>query len=198
MIAGDADIKIRILLAAKKLFAQYGFEKTTVRQICEEAGANVALVSYHFGGKENMFGALFEKFLPNDQIAKLDPNQDPIKGVELIIREVTKFRNGDQQLISIIQQEIIMNTERIQKIREHVMPMWILLRHWLEQGREQGLFHFRSLDTTLMSIVSILIYHRQNAYWGVLLQEEQPALETMVEDLTTFIMAGLQFKDKKQ
>lgn len=196
MIAGDADIKIRILLAAKKLFAQYGFEKTTVRQICEEAGANVALVSYHFGGKENMFGALFEKFLPNDQIAKLDPNQDPIKGVELIIREVTKFRNGDQQLISIIQQEIIMNTERIQKIREHVMPMWILLRHWLEQGREQGLFHFRSLDTTLMSIVSILIYHRKTAYWEILLNEEQPALETMIEDLTTFIMAGLQCKDK--
>lgn len=196
MIAGDADIKIRILLAAKKLFAQYGFEKTTVRQICEEAGANVALVSYHFGGKENMFGALFEKFLPNDQIAKLDPNQDPIKGVELIIREVTNFRNRDQQLISIIQQEIIMNTERIQKIREHVMPMWILLRHWLEQGREQGLFHFRSLDTTLMSIVSILIYHRKTAYWEILLNEEQPALETMIEDLTTFIMAGLQCKDK--
>ncbi|MGM0882105.1 MAG: TetR family transcriptional regulator [Bacillota bacterium] len=198
MTAGDADIKIRILLAAKKLFAQYGFEKTTVRQICEEAGANVALVSYHFGGKENMFGALFEKFFPNDQIAKVDPNQDPVKGVELLIREVTKFRCADHQLVTIIQHEIIMNTGRIQKIREHVMPTWRLLRHWLEQGREQGLFHFRSLDTTLMSIVGMLIFHRQNAYWGVLLQEEQPALETMIEDLTTFIMAGLRCKDKKQ
>ena len=48
-------MKIRILLAAKKLFAKQGFDGTSVRQICEEAGANVALVSYYFGGKEKVF-----------------------------------------------------------------------------------------------------------------------------------------------
>ncbi|MFC4768110.1 TetR family transcriptional regulator [Effusibacillus consociatus] len=58
------DVKMRILLAAKKLFAKQGFDGTSVRQICEEAGANVALVSYHFGGKENVFHALFDTFFP--------------------------------------------------------------------------------------------------------------------------------------
>jgi AcrR family transcriptional regulator len=195
MTTGDADIKIRILLAAKKLFAKYGFEKTTVRQICEEAGANVALVSYHFGGKENMFGALFETFFPNDQIAEIDPSLDPVKGVKLVIREVTRFRYNDQQLISIIQQEIVMNTDRIQKIRKHVMPMWKLLRHWLKQGEEQGLFQFRSLDTALMSIVGALLFHRHTDYWTILLEEEQPSFEVLSEDLTTFIMGGLQYKE---
>ncbi|WP_028609395.1 TetR family transcriptional regulator [Paenibacillus harenae] len=196
MSTGDADIKIRILLAAKKLFAQYGFEKTTVRQICEEAGANVALVSYHFGGKENMFGALFETFFPNGQLAKVDPTLDPVAGVKFIIREVTAFRNRDYQLISIIQQEIIMNTERIQKIREHVMPTWRLLRHWLELGREQGLFHYRSLDTTLMSVVGTLLFHRNTEYWAVLLKEEPPTLEAMTEELTFFILNALQYNAK--
>lgn len=191
MAAGDADVKIKILLAAKKLFALYGFEKTTVRQICEEAGANVALVSYHFGGKENMFGALFENFFPNDQIAKVDPTLDPMSGVELIIRQVTIFRYRDRELISIIQQEIIMNTPRIQKIREHVMPMWVMLKQWLKQGREQGLFQFRTLDTTLMSVVGILIFHKDNTYWEVLLEEQRPDLDTMIEDLTDFIMHAL-------
>lgn len=195
MTTGDADIKIRILLAAKKLFAQYGFEKTTVRQICEEAGANVALVSYHFGGKENMFGAIFESFFPNDQIAGGDPSLDPVQGVKLIIREVTKFRYSDKELVCIIQQEIIMNTDRIKKIREHVMPMWRLLRWWLKQGGEQGLFHFRSLDTTLMNIVGTLLFHRHTEYWSVLIEEEPPTLENMTEDLTSFIMGGLQCKD---
>lgn len=194
MTTGDADIKIRILLAAKKLFAKYGFEKTTVRQICEEAGANVALVSYHFGGKENMFGALFETFFPNDQIAEIDPSLDPVKGVKLIIREVTRFRYSDQQLICIIQQEIVMNTDRIQKIRKHVMPMWKLLRHWLKQGEQQGLFQFRSLDTALMSIVGTLLFHRHTDYWAILLEEEHPSYETLSEDLTTFIMGGLLYK----
>jgi AcrR family transcriptional regulator len=195
MTTGDADIKIRILLAAKKLFAKNGFEKTTVRQICEEAGANIALVSYHFGGKENMFGALFENFFPNDQIAEIDPSLNPVEGVRLLIREVTRFRYSDYELISIIQQEIIMNTDRIQKIRKHVMPMWKLLRFWLKQGKEQGLFHFRSLDTALMSIIGALLFHRHTDYWAILLEEEHPSLETMSEDLTAFIMGGLHYKE---
>lgn len=62
MKAADIDVKMRILLAAKKLFAAQGFDRTSVRQICEEAGANVALISYYFGGKDNLFFALFEAF----------------------------------------------------------------------------------------------------------------------------------------
>ncbi|BBI33832.1 TetR family transcriptional regulator [Cohnella abietis] len=194
MTLGDTDIKIRILLAAKKLFAQYGFEKTTVRQICEEAGVNIALVSYHFGGKENMFGALFDHFFPNDQLSKIDPTLDPAGGVRLIVSEVTKFRYNDYQLIGIIQQEIIMDTERIQKIRQHVMPIWLRLRSWLEQGREQGIFQFHSLDTALMSIVGTLLFHRHTKYWSTLFENTQPPMEDMIEDMTVFILGGLQYK----
>ncbi|RIX50840.1 TetR/AcrR family transcriptional regulator [Paenibacillus nanensis] len=192
--AEETDIKIRILQAAKKLFALQGFEGTTIRQICEEAGANVALVSYHFGGKENLFGALFEMFFPNDQLAAVDPDMEPIEGVKLVIREVTKFRQSDPQLISIIQQEIILNTPRIQKIREHVMPMWGLLRKWIAKGREQGVFSYRSLDSVFMSVTGILLFHRNQDYWKVLQEEEEPGIEAMIEDMTDFILQGLHYK----
>ncbi|MGO4541537.1 TetR family transcriptional regulator [Paenibacillus sp. 2TAB19] len=189
----DTDIKIRILHAAKKLFAENGFEGTSVRQICEAAGANVALVSYHFGGKENVFAALFENFFPNDKIRTLQAKQiEPVAGVRLVIREVTLYRQAEPELIRIVQQEIILNTPRIQKIREHVMPMWEQLRTWLKQGREQGKFEFRSLDTVLMSIVGTLLFHRDKEYWTVLQSQEQDSIEMMIEDMTTFIMNGLQ------
>ncbi|MGO4182307.1 TetR/AcrR family transcriptional regulator [Paenibacillus sp. TAF43_2] len=195
MTTGDADIKIRILSAAKKLFAENGFDKTTVRQICEEAGANVALVSYHFGGKENMFYALFDYYFPNNQIAELDPMQlDPVEGVRLIVREVTNFRYSDYQLINIIQQEVIMNTDRIEKIRKHVMPMWGKLRYWLKEGREQGLFQFNSLDNTLFSIIGTLLFHRNSQYWAILHEEERSSKEAIVEDLTLFILGGLYYR----
>ncbi|NIK78680.1 AcrR family transcriptional regulator [Paenibacillus castaneae] len=196
MTAEDADIKIKILLAAKKLFAQQGFEKTTIRQICEVAGANVALVSYHFGGKENMFGALFEHFFPNNQIAEIDPSLTPVEGVKLIISEVITFRNHDEELISIIQQEIMINTPRIRKIQDHVMPIWQKLREWLEQGRDQGLFHFRSLDGTLMSVIRLMLFHRNSAYWDVLIEEEETSLDLMVDDLTQFVLNALQYNKK--
>jgi AcrR family transcriptional regulator len=192
--ADETDVKLRILAAAKGLFAKHGFEGTSIRQICEEAGANVALVSYHFGGKENLFGSLFENYFPNSRIASIHADMDPITGVKLIIREVTAFRQADPQLITIIQQEIIMNTPRIQKIREHVMPMWKLLRKWMLEGRERGLLRFGSIDTAFMSVVGTLLFHRKQEYWSVMLEEEPQDLETMTRELTEYIMLGLQYR----
>ena len=46
------DTRERILIASQKLFADKGFDATSVRDITTEAGCNVASVNYHFGGKE--------------------------------------------------------------------------------------------------------------------------------------------------
>lgn len=192
--ADETDVKMRILAAAKELFAKHGFEGTSIRQICEEAGANVALVSYHFGGKENLFGALFESYFPNSELALIDPDMDPVLGVKLVIREVTAYRQADPLLIAIIQQEIIMNTPRIRKIREHVMPLWKLLRKWMKEGRDRGIFEFRSLDTTFMSVVGTLLFHRSQEYWSVMLEEEKPSLEEMTQNLTEYILRGLHYQ----
>lgn len=45
----------RILEAAGQLFAERGFESTTIRDICQAAGANVAAVNYYFGDKERLY-----------------------------------------------------------------------------------------------------------------------------------------------
>src|SRR5262245_23644582 len=45
----------RILEAAGELFAERGFEGTTVRDICQAAGANVAAVNYYFRDKERLY-----------------------------------------------------------------------------------------------------------------------------------------------
>lgn len=37
------------------MFAEKGFHKTTVAEICEQADANIAAVNYHFGDKGNLY-----------------------------------------------------------------------------------------------------------------------------------------------
>lgn len=191
----ESDVKLRILLAARKLFASQGFEGTTVRQVCEEAGgANVALISYYFGGKENMFAALFDAFFPSHQFAALDKNLPPLEGVKLVISEVTRFRYSDPELIQIIQHEVLLNTSRIDKIRFYVMPLWQALRKWLEIGREQAVFRFNSVDLTFYSIAGVLLFNRHSEYWQAIRREEPHSLEYTIEELTRFIMNGLQVK----
>lgn len=59
---GNDSTKDLLLRAAKTLFAKKGYDGTTVKEIAEQAGVNVSLVSYHFNGKENLFYALLEEF----------------------------------------------------------------------------------------------------------------------------------------
>ena len=51
----DLETRDRLLSAASRLFAERGFAKVTVRDICRRARANVAAVNYHFHGKTGLY-----------------------------------------------------------------------------------------------------------------------------------------------
>ncbi|MFV2072623.1 MAG: TetR/AcrR family transcriptional regulator [Thermoanaerobaculales bacterium] len=53
----------RLLAAAVRLFAERGFEATSVRDITTLADCNVAAVNYHFGTKENLYLEAFRSIL---------------------------------------------------------------------------------------------------------------------------------------
>ncbi len=51
----DRETRERLLKAAAQAFADRGFKKVTVRDICRTARANVAAVNYHFGDKTGLY-----------------------------------------------------------------------------------------------------------------------------------------------
>jgi AcrR family transcriptional regulator len=45
----------RILKAAERLFAEHGYEETSIRAIVAKARVNQAAINYHFGGKDGLY-----------------------------------------------------------------------------------------------------------------------------------------------
>jgi AcrR family transcriptional regulator len=61
MIETIVSTKTRILDAAEHLFADHGFQGTSLRRITSEAGVNLAAVNYHFQSKEALLHAIYER-----------------------------------------------------------------------------------------------------------------------------------------
>jgi AcrR family transcriptional regulator len=55
------DTKERILDAAERLFAQHGFDATSLRMITAAAGVNLASVNYHFQSKNSLIEAVLTR-----------------------------------------------------------------------------------------------------------------------------------------
>lgn len=59
----EADTRERLIKAALRVFANRGIASATLREITEEAGANVAAVNYYFRSKEELTRTVLETCL---------------------------------------------------------------------------------------------------------------------------------------
>jgi AcrR family transcriptional regulator len=87
------ETKSRLLKVGTRLFAESGFKGVSVRELCAEAGANIAAVRYHFGGKEGLYRAIFE--------ATLDEDESRFRVTMDNINTVIDNANGDRNQLGI-------------------------------------------------------------------------------------------------
>jgi AcrR family transcriptional regulator len=81
------DTKTRILDAAEKLFAEKGFDATSLRDITSEADVNLAAVNYHFQSKESLIDAAILR------------NATPVNQKRIIMLEAAGAKPTVEQII---------------------------------------------------------------------------------------------------
>jgi len=56
-------VRERLLDVAEGLFAEHGFEGTSIRELAAAADSNIASVNYYFGSKEKLYEEVFRRHL---------------------------------------------------------------------------------------------------------------------------------------
>jgi len=103
----------QILLTAEQLFSTKGYDGTSVRDIADDAGVNIAMISYYFGSKEKLMEALFEQRTTNIKV-KVETllNDDkctPFEKVELLAEDIISRMLSKRQFFKIMMCEQVIN-----------------------------------------------------------------------------------------
>jgi AcrR family transcriptional regulator len=89
----------KLLEVAGPIFADRGYQATTIREICAEAGANVAAVNYHFGDKLGLYTEVLQQSVRAAQLiavkSTFDQNTPPEEILRALIRARLRSISGD-------------------------------------------------------------------------------------------------------
>lgn len=151
------DKQLQILHTAEQMFAIKGFDGTSVRDISEAAGVNVAMISYYFGSKEKLIEALFEfriGFLAERMEALLkEETMTPLQKIgKLIDEHIDRAFASDRRSFFIIMttEQLINKTPSIlKKISELKKRTLDLLSELIQEGQVKGQFK-KKIDFLLM------------------------------------------------
>ena len=148
------DKKKHILESAEKLFSVKGFEASTVRDIADEAGVNLAMISYYFGSKEKMMESLFQERMINTKlkVQQLLNNEHiaPFGKVEIMLDDYIKKVIENQSFYRILLCEQVMkkNPEIINMLRQLKLEYAAMFTDLVKEGQKKKIFK-KNIDVVL-------------------------------------------------
>jgi len=102
---GDSGTREAILAAARRLFAERGFDRTSMRAIAHEAGVDPALVSHYHGSKQALFAVTAElPFDPRDVLPALADGSADAVGERLarFVVSMLESEEGRRRVIGLV------------------------------------------------------------------------------------------------
>lgn len=188
--------QIQILLVAERLFAEKGFDGTSVRDISKTAKINIAMVSYYFGSKEKMLESLIFFRISDLKLQLESLHQEPLSPlqkidrlVELYIRRIVKNRCIYQIIhFELSAKRRVLDLKSFTDLKRDNL---LSLEKIIGEGQKLGIFR-KDINVTLIppTILGTFFHFQMNRgfYEETLqLKTEQQYDEYIKNELTTHI-----------
>ena len=162
MICMITDKKEHIMNAAIELFAEKGFEGSSIRDLAAKADVNVAMVNYYFGSKDKLFEALVE-YKASFMRGRLDEIENnsklsEIEKIDAIIESYVERLLSQPLFHRIIYQELLMGEREV--MHKNIISMFtkntLTLRNIIEQGIKKKVFKKVDPELTMATIIGTI------------------------------------------
>jgi AcrR family transcriptional regulator len=139
------DKQIQILEVAEILFAEKGFDGTSIRNIAKVAKINIAMVSYYFGSKERLLESLIiyrTSDLKNQLENLLKEDLEPIEKINKLIELYINRINSNRGIYRILHFEFTSKKreQNLQAFSELKKGNLKSLETIIEEGQRKGIF----------------------------------------------------------
>ncbi|WP_341503959.1 TetR/AcrR family transcriptional regulator [Gallaecimonas sp. GXIMD4217] len=200
------DTKSRILDVAERLFAEHGFNDTSLRLITSAAGVNLASVNYHFGSKKALIQAVvaryMDEFMPRTaavmaELATRDElgMQEVFSAFVAPLLELNRFRhNGTAVFMQLLGRGY---TEKQGHLRRFItsqygegLGLFMAAVHKAKPGLSQKELFWR-LHFTLGTVVFTMASSRALTEIAEADFGEQNSIESLIARLVPFLAAGM-------
>lgn len=137
--------QMQILQVAEQLFAEKGFDGTSIRDIAKHAKINIAMVSYYFGSKEKMLEAVIMSRISDLKIQLenlLKENLSPMEKVDKLIDFYIARMQKNRFIYQIVHFELS-NKKRevnLKSFTEVKRKNAAFLKEIINEGQEKGIF----------------------------------------------------------
>jgi AcrR family transcriptional regulator len=162
------DKQIEILNVAERLFAEEGFDGTSVRDIAKKANINVAMISYYFGSKEKLLEAVVIHRIGTMKLRLenlLQEDSTPIEKIEKLVVYYINQINANRSIYQILHFELStkkreINTDAFTEVKKNNLK---IMESIVKEGQIQGIFQ-PNINIALLSptIIGSLIYFHMN------------------------------------
>ena len=152
----------QILLVAKELFMQYGYEGVSTTQVAKAVGCNQALVHYYYRTKQNLFKIICQQEIQKMLKILADIPQEDISFedfIEKIIEAQIGFLKNNPDAPFFIIGELRHNSEVLKMMRELFSEFGKeivgKIRLFVQMKQSKGELNDVSVEDLLIDIVSL-------------------------------------------
>jgi len=139
------DKQIQILEVAETLFAEKGFDGTSIRDISKVAKINVAMVSYYFGSKEKLLESLIlfkTSGLKEKLVNLIDENLTPVEKINKLIELYINRLDCNRGIYRILHFELtskkrVLDFQSFSEIKKSNLKSLQLI---IQEGQAKGVF----------------------------------------------------------